>query len=239
VAFLKDPEGQVRKNLHTHFPDALIRLFPSLPLREEGTHVARYAAHCLAEAGLPVDPAEAVARALKIGLLQEEGGRPRSRDLFFHPGSGDPAKNYTPAFWFELIKRLRTERMMSSMRLSMLLGPAERDTAEFFSEGAEALGIRLFTCPSRAQVLEFLGGAALYLGHDSGITHVAAMIGTPTVALFRKSDVSLWRPLGPCVVTLSHPGPETPAFLDQVIESIRDLLEASEAFACHHQTNPL
>ena len=44
-----------------------------------------------------------------------------------------------------------------------------------------------------------LAGARLYLGNDSGVTHLAAAMGIPTVALFGPSDDRQWRPLGPAV----------------------------------------
>src|SRR5205085_8201608 len=41
-----------------------------------------------------------------------------------------------------------------------------------------------------------------YLGNDSGITHLAAMLGVPTLALFGPSDPLTWRPLGPSVIVI-------------------------------------
>jgi len=37
---------------------------------------------------------------------------------------------------------------------------------------------------------------ALFLGNDSGITHLAAAVGTPTVALFGSASMSIWEPRG-------------------------------------------
>jgi len=41
-----------------------------------------------------------------------------------------------------------------------------------------------------------LAEAALYIGNDSGLTHLAAATGCPTIALFGASDPAVWRPLG-------------------------------------------
>ncbi len=41
--------------------------------------------------------------------------------------------------------------------------------------------------------------ADLYLGNDSGITHLAAASGTPTIALFGPTDPQVWGPKGPQV----------------------------------------
>ncbi|MGD8878557.1 MAG: glycosyltransferase family 9 protein, partial [Syntrophobacterales bacterium] len=41
--------------------------------------------------------------------------------------------------------------------------------------------------------------ADLYLGNDSGITHLAAACGIPTIALFGPTDPQIWGPRGPQV----------------------------------------
>jgi hypothetical protein len=45
----------------------------------------------------------------------------------------------------------------------------------------------------------WLAKARLYVGNDSGITHLAAAVGTPTVALFGPTDPAIWAPRGPHV----------------------------------------
>jgi hypothetical protein len=42
----------------------------------------------------------------------------------------------------------------------------------------------------------WLSRASLYLGNDSGITHLAAAVGTPTLALFGPTDPQVWAPRG-------------------------------------------
>ena len=56
------------------------------------------------------------------------------------------------------------------------------------------------------EVAEHLQQCEGYLGNDSGITHLAAMLGVPTLALFGPTDPLIWRPLGPSVrVIREHP----------------------------------
>jgi ADP-heptose:LPS heptosyltransferase len=45
----------------------------------------------------------------------------------------------------------------------------------------------------------WLAGARVYVGNDSGITHLAAAVGTPVVALFPATDPATWTPRGPAV----------------------------------------
>jgi ADP-heptose:LPS heptosyltransferase len=42
-----------------------------------------------------------------------------------------------------------------------------------------------------------LGGVSGFVGHDSGITHLAAAMGVPTIALWGNSSVEVWAPKGP------------------------------------------
>jgi heptosyltransferase-3 len=41
-----------------------------------------------------------------------------------------------------------------------------------------------------------LNECRLFVGHDTGVTHLAAAVGTPTVALFGATDPAVWAPLG-------------------------------------------
>jgi hypothetical protein len=45
----------------------------------------------------------------------------------------------------------------------------------------------------------WLAKARLYIGNDSGITHLAAAVGTPVLALFGPTDPEVWAPRGPHV----------------------------------------
>ena len=49
---------------------------------------------------------------------------------------------------------------------------------------------------------ESYAGAARFVGNDSGPGHLAAITGTPTLALFGPTDPARWRPLGPHVKVL-------------------------------------
>jgi ADP-heptose:LPS heptosyltransferase len=78
----------------------------------------------------------------------------------------------------------------------ILLGPAEENLLPLFS-GEKSLEILLSPDTDRLSLL--LQEAMIYVGHDSGITHLAAMLGAPTIALFRQTSVAQWKPLGPKV----------------------------------------
>ena len=51
----------------------------------------------------------------------------------------------------------------------------------------------------------YLAEARVYIGNDSGVTHLAAAAGTPVVALFGPTDPAVWAPRGPKVRIISTP----------------------------------
>ncbi|MBZ5595433.1 MAG: glycosyltransferase family 9 protein [Acidobacteriia bacterium] len=54
----------------------------------------------------------------------------------------------------------------------------------------------------------WLAAARVYIGNDSGITHLAAAVGTPVVALFGPTDPRIWAPCGPDVCVIARPALE-------------------------------
>ena len=48
----------------------------------------------------------------------------------------------------------------------------------------------------------WLATAAVYVGNDSGISHLAAAVGTPVITLFGPTDPAIWAPRGVRVTVL-------------------------------------
>jgi heptosyltransferase III len=65
----------------------------------------------------------------------------------------------------------------------------------------------------------WLATSSLYVGNDSGISHLAAAVGVPTVAIFQASKPAVWGPRGRAGVTVLH----SPS-LDEVVSTVRTLL---------------
>lgn len=83
-------------------------------------------------------------------------------------------------------------------------------------------GARVVSRDSLLAVAGALAGATLYLGNDSGITHLAAAAGCPTVAVFGPTDPAVWAPQGPHVrVVHAAPWPVPEA----VVAAARELLD--------------
>jgi hypothetical protein len=55
------------------------------------------------------------------------------------------------------------------------------------------------------ELAQWLAGAQLFIGNDSGIAHLAAAVGTPVVAIFGPTDPAIWAPRGPWVSVIAKP----------------------------------
>jgi len=205
IAFLNDPQGAVKKNLDRFFPGASIAVLPGYPDEKDGVHVAFYLARAMEETGLPVHAEKAMEDALKRPLLLP-GHRRRER-VAFHPGSGGTQKNHAPEFWINLLRAFQRKIPVAKDLPVVLLGPAEEKLVPLFSGQQD---VETILSPDRGRLSLLLQAALLFVGHDSGITHLAAMLGAPTIALFRHTSVTQWRPLGPRVnvIESSTSGPE-------------------------------
>ena len=224
VAFLSDPDGSVNKNLKTYLPDAPVHLFAAFP-PETNVHVALYLAQCLQKSGLPIDPEKCLEEASRRALLEGEGQAIREKKIVFHPGSGGKRKNHPPEFWLELIGKLTSHFPSPSFSKSIiLLGPAEEQLLPFFTRKLGGERAEILFAPEQEQLQSILSQAPLYIGHDSGITHLAAMLGTPTIALFKNSPVHQWRPLGPAVRVIENEE-NREALLGKTLEEVGELMK--------------
>lgn len=130
-----------------------------------------------------------------------------AHDVLIHPGSGGTPKNWPLANYVALSAAL----MRRGRKVTWCLGPAEEEVV--FPEGVSVL-----RCAALRDVAGHLASAALYVGNDSGITHLAAAVGCKTVALFGPTDPVVWAPRGDHVTVLrGTPWAEVAAVLAQIV----------------------
>ena len=109
-----------------------------------------------------------------------------SARVLLHPGSGSPSKVW-PRF---------EELARSLPEAAVLLGPCEKP---LHTSNMPLQNLSL------SEVAEELRHSRLFVGNDSGITHIAAYWGTPTIALFGPTDPKIWGPVGRRVMVLQKP----------------------------------
>ena len=147
-----------------------------------------------------------VPQPLALEALRQLGGAGwagATRLMVIHPGAGGAAKRW-PAEGFA-----RTlENLARSERFSLVIheGPIDAGAVAAFLAHYRAPVIRLVE-PPLPQLAGILSHAAVYVGNDSGISHLAAAVGTQSVVLFTAATLA-WCPWAfnarPVVVTTSE-----------------------------------
>ena len=223
LSYLYDPDDIFSANLRRAGVARLLRA-SAKPDRE---HAVAHFARPLAELGLraepphprlfPNDADRAFAEsffALNSSLFTQHPPRP----VALHPGSGGEHKVWPAERWAAVIRSLREKHG----RDVLLIGgeadaEARRALAPFDLPAAWNLPL-----PQLAAVLE---RCALFAGHDSGISHLAAAVGAPTLALFGPTSPGIWSPLGPRVRIVSSAGGTMHALsVETVLAALREML---------------
>jgi ADP-heptose:LPS heptosyltransferase len=134
-----------------------------------------------------VAPAELVDEGRReLGRAGWDGATPL---VLVHPGSGGTAKRW-PVEGFAAV----LERLAASGRIVLAIheGPADRDAV---ADLRVRLSVPILGLgePSLTTLSGTLGVVTAYLGNDSGVSHLAAALGVPSVVLY-VADKLDWRP---------------------------------------------
>ena len=127
--------------------------------------------------------------------------RPAGSTVLVHPGSGGRAKCWPLDNFKLLARRLKAK----NLHPRFILGPVEceRMTNLAISDlNGEFDTIKVHDLP---RLVKELSSALAFCGNDSGVAHLAAALGVPTLAIFICSNPRWWRPVGPMVRLLAKP----------------------------------
>lgn len=119
----------------------------------------------------------------------------------FAPGAVGPGKAWPPDHYAELARLLAAE----GVSVWVLGGPNEKTIAtEIRVRGGER--IRDLTGNDLRNAILALKTADAAVTNDSGLMHISAAIGTPTVAIFGPTSPRLWAPLNPLAAVVEPDG---------------------------------
>jgi ADP-heptose:LPS heptosyltransferase len=122
------------------------------------------------------------------------------------PIAHQPGKSWPADRWGALVERLKAEPRFEGWRFMPVGGPGDRPPA---TPALEAAGPRGIDCVGRGDILcsaAAIDRAALFVGNDSGLMHVAAAAGKPTLGLFGPTEWWLYGPRGPrTAIAASNP----------------------------------
>lgn len=117
--------------------------------------------------------------------------------LAVHPGSGSDAMLWPERRWADLLERVLA---VLPCRLLLLGGETEAERLERLVTKLPRDRVRVARSRPLVEVAGLLRSCRLYVGQDSGITHLAAAVGVPCVVLWGSAELRRWRPLGERVV---------------------------------------
>jgi ADP-heptose:LPS heptosyltransferase len=204
VVFGKDGEGTLTGNLKQACQGLILHINP-FPQWTERIHLTDHLLRELSRYGFP--PSEKIPRLFLSekdkdwgksfcrvkGLTDEE----KSKAIVVHPGSGSKKKVWPLDRFLELIHYFQGH---FNSRILIVLGPAEGPEVQKAFGGMEwELGLTAPLLVKGLSLLELasvMEGCRLFIGNDSGITHMAAALGIPTIAIFGPSDHKIWFPKG-------------------------------------------
>jgi len=120
----------------------------------------------------------------------------RSGLAVIHPGSGSAKKRWPLERFLAVMRALQR-----GGRTGVLVtGEAEEGMEADLRKAIFPPGWRWVARPPLAELSRLLRSCAVYLGNDSGVTHLAAACGADVIALFRTKFVSAWSPFGKTLV---------------------------------------
>lgn len=124
------------------------------------------------------------------------------RVLALHPGSGGEHKNWPEAKWAELLQNLINE---TSFNLLLVGGEAEGERLQRLGAALPLARVRVAQSRPLAELARMLQQCAGFIGHDSGISHLAAAVGLPGLILWGDTTEEIWRPPSERMILIRHP----------------------------------
>lgn len=206
IAWMQDPDGNVTKSLRTAgAKEAIVRSPFSSGIK--ATHQSDRFCEIVDGVGAPraeFDPMPISddLRARGLACLDNFGIGIVRPLVMVHPGSGSPQKSVAVREMAEMIARLHGEGISPVV----IEGPADKKYVDDLSESL-SFPVPVLRGVSLATLAGALTYANLFVGHDSGVTHLAALLGVRTVAIFGPTDSSRWAPLGSHVTVMEGPPP--------------------------------
>ena len=211
ISYLYDPDGIFRNNIGRCSPAQFIA-GPHRP--DEGARIHATRTYLKPLERLAIFDADDVPQ---ITLASRQ---PPLNRLALHPGSGSERKNWPEASWAELVGDL-----VNTTALDLLLvgGEAEGERLQRLSAALPPARTKVAQSLPLAELASQLAMCAGFVGHDSGISHLAAALGLPGLLLWGDSREEIWRPPNPKVKILRHAGGLEQLRVDQVLAHLKEI----------------
>lgn len=123
---------------------------------------------------------EVFSKILKLGFSIEK----KDKLCIIHPGSGSKKKNPEKSFFLKLENLLQRKEFTTLY----ILGPAEKELSNFYKN--------CLYFENLIDMAKTLLKASLYIGMDSGVSHLSSYLGISSIIIFGPTDPHVWHPIG-------------------------------------------
>lgn len=203
ISYLFDPDGFFEANLRRA---GVKNLLPAYAKLDDSSHAAQQLARPLQSLALFLEDHAATVhpgpedRAFADTFL----GADDAPLIAVHPGSGSPRKCWPLENWRALGAWLLARKPQP--RVLLIGGEADHAQIDTLAAAWRDRPVRLARDLPLPHLAALLARCRLYLGHDTGISHLAAAAGAPSLLLFGPTDPAIWAPANPLVNVLTAPG---------------------------------
>ena len=206
ISYLYDPDEIFRTNIARCSPAQFIAC-PYRPGEDSSVHAAKVYLKPLER--LAIFEADHVPR-LDVGADPESAAPAGAANLSpktplrlaMHPGSGSDRKNWPEQQWAELVQKLID---LTPFNLLLAGGEAEGERLQRLAAALPPARTRVAQSLPLAELARVMATCGGFIGHDSGISHLAAALGLPALILWGETAEVIWRPPGEKVKVLRHP----------------------------------
>jgi len=213
VSYLFDPDEIFRSNVARCSPAQFIQ-GPHRPDESAGLPASQ----------VYLKPLErlAIFGADPVPRLSIQGRPEKTGIIALHPGSGSAQKNWPEARWSELLQKLID---WTDRDLLLVGGEAEGERLQRLAAALPPGRIQVAQSLPLAELAKLLERCGGFLGHDSGISHLASALGLPGLVLWGPTVEAVWRPTGERVRILRAPGDLGALTADLVLERLQQSLQ--------------
>jgi heptosyltransferase-2 len=225
ISYLYDPDGIFRNNLRC----CGVQSFLEGPAKiDNGEHAARQLARPIAKLGVHVEDLAAKIypspedRLVAATFLSDC----TPPIVAFHPGSGSESKNWPLENWIQLGNWwLDADSLLRTVVI--VSGEADEEQVRQlelrWTNNPRVHFVRNLPLPALAALLEH----TIFVGHDSGISHLAAGAGANCILLFGPTDPVIWAPLNKDVRVLCAPNGDLGQLGVDVVRPTLDVAQSS------------
>lgn len=152
-------------------------------------------------------------------------GLPGRRWLALGPGARWEPKRWPPGSFRELVQR----RQEDFDAVVLLGSQADKDSCRTLADGLSRPCLDLAGRTGLLEAAALLSHVSLFIGNDSGLGHLAAAVGTPTLTLFGPGEPQRYRPWNPRGRWLQSPNRDIRTLsVDAVNNALRQLLREAD-----------